>query len=86
MSGMSEWQKLRAAVLDGSKHRAWMARWEREYRHQNWVEFNGEFFPVPGLEPKGFSDGNRMARDNAMAINERERRLRGDIRDASKKP
>lgn len=68
MSGNQEHAKLQQAADDGSKRRAWKTRWNAEFRRQRWVEFSDQFWPAPGWEPLGFSDGDRMARDNAIRI------------------
>lgn len=71
-----EHKQLQAAADDGTKARAWHARWEAEFRHSRWVELNGAFWPRPGQEPQGFSFGDRCARDNALDI-EAKRKLVG---------
>ncbi len=74
MSGRLEHESLQRAADDGSKRRAWETRWNSEFRQQRWIEFRDQFWPAPGWEPVGFSDGDVMARDNAIRLLEIESR------------
>lgn len=51
------------------KAKAWLARWEREFRGERWIETpKGGFVPAPGYEPQLTDRYARYHRDYLPAI------------------
>jgi hypothetical protein len=48
-ASMQTWKDV---VAEGSKARAWRARWEAEFRHTRWIETRHGLVPAPGWEIK----------------------------------